>query len=303
MRAIAYLGFALIVLAGTAAYISTTPNPLPGISPALRSPDVKNGEYVFNVGGCSNCHVTVGQKDRLRLGGGNSLKSPFGEFLVPNISSDKMAGIGSWSELQFVNAMLRGIGRNGEHLFPSFPYTSYQRMTIEDVRDLYAFLKTVPEEKRASENHRLWFPFSIRRGVGLWKFLFFDGGPAAPTAANESARGSYLVEGAGHCAECHSARNWLGAIVPERLFAGGREPGGKGWIPNITPHRDGLSEWTTEDFEFFLETGFTPEGIAVGSTMAEVITGTSRLTREDRRAMAGYLKSLPSRPGKKPADE
>ncbi len=301
MRAIAYLGSALVVLAGTVAYFLTTPKPLPSVSPALRSPDVKNGEYLFNVGGCSNCHVTVGQKDRLRLGGGHTLKSPFGDFLVPNISSDKVVGIGSWTELQFVNAVLRGVGRNGEHLFPSFPYTSYQRMTIDDVRDIFAFLKTVPEENRASENHRLWFPFNIRRGVGLWKFLFFDGGPAAPAAANELARGSYLVEGPGHCAECHSGRNWLGAIIPEHRFAGGPEPGGKSWVPNITPHRDGLSEWTTKDFEFFLETGFTPEGIAVGSTMAEVITGTSRLTVEDRKAMAGYLKSLPPRPGKKPA--
>jgi mono/diheme cytochrome c family protein len=303
MRAISYLVSALVVLAGVVGYWLTTPKPLTSISPALGSPDVNKGEYVFNAAGCSNCHATIGQNDRLKLGGGHSLKSPFGDFLVPNISSDKEAGIGSWSELEFANAMLRGIGRNGEHLFPSFPYTSYQRMTIEDVRDLFAFLKTVPAENRASENHRVWFPFNIRRGVGLWKFLFFDGGPAAPTVAIETARGSYLVEGPGHCAECHSERNWLGAIIPERRFAGGREPGGKGWIPNITPHRDGLSEWTPKDMEFFLETGFTPDGIAVGSTMADVIRGTSRLTAEDRRAMAGYLKSLPPRAGKKPGDK
>ena len=303
MRAIAYLGSALIALAGVVGYLLTTPKPLSSVGSALRAPDVKNGEYLFNAGGCANCHATVGQKDRLRLGGGHILKSPFGDFVVPNISSDKVAGIGSWSELQFINAMLRGIGRNGEHLFPSFPYTSYQRMPIEDVRDVFAFLKTVPAENRASENHRLSFPFNIRRGVGLWKLLFFDGGPAAPNAANETARGSYLVEGPGHCAECHSARNWLGAIVPERRFAGGQEPGGKSWVPNITPHRDGLSEWSAKDFEFFLETGFTPDGIAVGSTMADVIKGTSQLTVEDRRAMAAYLTSLPPRPGKKPADK
>ena len=304
MRFITYLGAAVVALAGVVAYYVTEPKPLLTIGPAFRAPDISKGEYLFNAGGCSNCHATVGQKDRLRLGGGHSLKSPFGAFLVPNISSDPAAGIGSWSELQFVNAMLRGVGRDGEHLFPSFPYTSYQRMTIVDVQDLYTFLKTVPRDSRVSEEHLVSFPFNIRRAVGLWKLLYFDGGSIAPPNANEPAseRGAYLVEGPGHCAECHSPRSWLGAIVPDRRFAGGQEPGGKSWVPNITQHRDGLSEWTTKDFEFFLQTGFTPEGAAVGSAMAEVIRGTSRLTVADRSAMARYLKSLPPRPGRKPAD-
>jgi mono/diheme cytochrome c family protein len=177
-------------------------------------------------------------------------------------------------------------------------------MTIEEVRDVFAFLKTVPRESRPSEKHLVKFPFNIRRAVGFWKLLYFEGGPLAPLKTNEPEleRGSYLVEGPGHCAECHSGRNWLGAIVPERRFAGGREPGGRSWVPNITQHREGLSEWTAKDFEFLLETGFTPEGIAVGSTMADVIRGTSRLTVDDRRAMARYLKFLLPRPGKKPAD-
>jgi mono/diheme cytochrome c family protein len=198
--------------------------------------------------------------------------------------------------------MLRGVGPNGEHLYPAFPYTSYQRMSVDDVRDLFAFLKTLPAEAVASEPHALPFPFNIRRGLGLWKLLYLDGKAFTPDPAKSAAlnRGAYLVEGPGHCAECHSPRNVFGGIIPDRRFAGGIDAEGKGWVPNITPHADGVPSWTAKDMEFFLESGLAPDGASVGDTMSDVISNTSKLTPEDRTAMAAYLKSLPPRAGKAP---
>lgn len=302
VRMVLGLSALLGVLALAAAYALTVPAVLPPTALVARTPDPSNGAYVFNAGGCANCHATVGQKDRLRLGGGYAIKSPFGVFKSPNISSDPVRGIGDWSELDFVNAVLRGVGRGGEHLFPSFPYTSYQRVSLDDVRDLYAFLKTVPPDSRPSEAHDLAFPFNVRRGVGLWKRLFVDGKAltADPTRTAEFNRGAYLVEGLGHCAECHSSRNMLGGIAAESRFAGGIDPGGRDWTPNITPHADGLSTWTVADHESLLESGFTPDSTPVGGAMGDVVAGTAKLTPADRKAMATYLKALPARPGKAP---
>ncbi len=292
----------LIVIAGAALYLLTIPSVLSESELAPRTADLANGETMFHAGGCASCHATPGQEDKTRLGGGVALNTAFGTFRAPNISPDPQHGIGSWSEIEFVNAMLRGVGRNGEHLYPSFPYTSYQRMTVDDVRDLFAFMKTLPAVERPSEPHDLKFPFNVRRAVGLWKLLYMDGRTFQPDPTREAAlnRGAYLVEGPGHCAECHSPRDSLGGIIPERRFAGGPDPEGKGWVPNITPHEDGLASWSANDIAYLLESGFTPDYDSVGSSMADVVANTSKLSAEDRAAIAAYLKSLPPRPGARP---
>lgn len=292
----------LIVIAGAALYLLTIPSVLSESELAPRTADLANGETMFHAGGCASCHATPGEEDKTRLGGGLALNTAFGTFRAPNISPDPQHGIGSWSEIEFVNAMLRGIGRNGEHLYPSFPYTSYQRMTVDDVRDLFAFMKTLPAVDRPSEPHDLKFPFNVRRAVGLWKLLYMDGRTFQPDPTREADlnRGAYLVEGPGHCAECHSPRDSLGGIIPERRFAGGPDPEGKGWVPNITPHEDGLASWSANDIAYLLESGFTPDYDSVGSSMADVVANTSKLSAEDRAAIAAYLKSLPPRPGARP---
>jgi mono/diheme cytochrome c family protein len=276
-----------------------------GLTPESLNPrtaNLSNGEILFNVGGCASCHATPGQSDRLKLGGGGALKTTFGTFKAPNISSDKNAGIGDWNELAFVNAMLRGVGRFGEHLYPAFPYTSYQRMSIDDVRDLFAFMRTLPADGTPSKPHTLSFPFNIRRAVGLWKLLFLDGKPFQPDPIRSILlnRGAYLVEGPGHCVECHSPRNMLGAIQTSQLFAGGINPAGTGFVPNITQHKDGIAGWSQADIEFFLNEGFTPDGASVDSEMEAVVDNISRLPADDRAAMAAYIKSLPARPGRPP---
>ena len=293
----------LAIIGLAAFYVLTIPSTLSPDALNPRTAVLANGETMFNVGGCANCHATPGQDNRLRLGGGLGLRSPFGNFKVPNISSDPTYGIGSWTELQFANAILKGVGRNNEHLFPALPYVSYQRMSLDDVRDLYAFLKTVPRDSKPSEPHEVPFPFNVRRILGGWKLLFLDGKPFAPDRTKDAVynRGAYLVEGPGHCAECHSARNLLGGIKPSERFAGGADPEGKGWVPNITPHANGLAEWSATDLEFMLQTGLTPAGASAGSNMAAVIRSISKLTAEDRHAIAVYLNALPPRPGSKPA--
>lgn len=292
---------ALLAIAGTGLfYVLTIPKPaVTGTLPA-RTANLGNGEIMFNAGGCASCHATPKQEDTRRLGGGLALNTPFGRFHVPNLSSDAAHGIGAWSEEAFVNAMLRGVGRNGEHLYPAFPYTSYQRMSLDDVRDLFAFLRTLPAETTSNRPHELPFPFNVRRGLGLWKLIYLDGQMFVPDASRSAQlnRGAYLVEGPSHCAECHSERDLLGGILPERRFAGGPHPEGKGWIPNITPGANGIAAWSDKDIAYLLETGTTPDYDSVGSNMADVVVNTGKLPAQDREAMAAYIKTLPPRAGK-----
>jgi len=297
----------LVVIAGVIAlgafWILTMPKTVADSALGPHTPDLANGRTMFYAGGCSACHAVPGQKDDTRLSGGLGLKSPFGTFYVPNISPDQKDGIGGWSEAQFVTAMTRGTGPDGTHLYPAFPYTSYQRMRVEDVRDLFAFLKTLPPVSGRVRDHDIAFPFNIRRGLGMWKLLFLDGQPFKPDPAKPMAwnRGAYLAEGPGHCAECHSPRNFMGGIIAAQRYGGGPNPEGKGWIPNIT--QKDLKDWSDKDIAYLLETGQTPEGDSVGAQMAEVVRHTAQISADDRMAIAAYIKSLPPVEGPKPPPE
>lgn len=288
------LAAALAFAVALSAYWWTTaaPHVLAVTAPAY-TPNIANGLTIFNAGGCSSCHAVPGQPDRTRLGGGLAIPSPFGTFFAPNISPDPADGIGRWSEAEFVAAVTRGISPTGSHYFPAFPYTSYQLANIEDVRDLFAYLKTLPAVSGKVRDHDVPFPFNIRRNIGIWKLLFMDGKPFMPDAARSAQwnRGAYLVNSLGHCAECHSPRNFLGGIIAAQRFAGGPSPEGEGWVPNIT--QKGLGEWSEKDIAYFLETGEMPEGDSAGGLMARVIKNTSQLSPDDRAAIAEYLKSLP----------
>jgi mono/diheme cytochrome c family protein len=285
------------VFAGAAAlglywWLTAVPFAL-AVTASAYTPNVANGLTAFNAGGCSSCHAVPGQPDRLKLGGGLALSSPFGTFYVPNISPDPADGIGRWSETDFVRAVTQGIAPAGFHYFPAFPYTSYQHAKVDDVRDLFAYLKTLPAVAGKVRDHDVPFPFNIRRNIGIWKLLFMDGKPFVrdDTHSPQWNRGAYLVNGLGHCAECHSGRNFLGGIVGARRFAGGPNPEGEGWVPNIT--QKGLADWSAKDIAYFLETGQTPDMDSAGGPMARVIKNTSQLSPPDRAAMADYIKSLP----------
>jgi mono/diheme cytochrome c family protein len=289
--------FAVLILAGMAViggfWWLTAPPARWAPGTIAYTPNPANGEIVFNAGGCSSCHAVPNQPDRMKLGGGLAIPSPFGTFYAPNISQDPTDGIGRWSEADFVNAVMKGISPEGEHYFPAFPYTSYAHATVRDVRDLFAYMKTLPAVAGEVRDHDLPFPFNIRRNVGIWKRLFMEGGLRMPDQARSPSwnRGAYLVNGFGHCAECHSPRNLLGGIIASQRFAGGPDPDGKGWVPNIT--QKGLSNWNDKDIAYFLESGMTPDGDSAGGSMVAVIKNTSRLPASDRAAIAEYVKSLP----------
>jgi mono/diheme cytochrome c family protein len=289
-RKLAVLILAVVVVGMGVFWFVTRPATV-GSLPAY-APDVANGETVFNVGGCASCHAVPGEP-RTMLGGGLALRSPFGTFYAPNISPHPSNGIGSWSEADFVAAMIRGTSPQGTHYYPAFPYGSYQLATLADVRDLFAYIKTLPPLSGRIRPHELAFPFDIRRLVGVWKLFFLDSGPFTPDPVRSAEwnRGAYLVNGLGHCAECHSPRNMLGGIVAAQRFAGGPNPEGEGWVPNIT--QKGLKDWSEKDLAYFLKTGELPDGDTAGGSMARVIRNTSLLSDADRAAMAIYLKSLP----------
>jgi mono/diheme cytochrome c family protein len=255
--------------------------------------NLQNGKTMFVAGGCSNCHATPNQPDRTQLGGGLALKTDFGTFYAPNISPDPDDGIGRWTEEQFVTAMVKGTSPQGTHYYPVFPYTSYHLIGVADLRDLYAHLKTLPAVKGRAPEHDVASPFNIRRLVGLWKLRYLGDGAFRPdpTKSEKWNRGAYLVNGPGHCGECHTPRDRLGGPIGEQHLAGGPNPEGEGWIPNITQF--GLKDWSEGDIAFALESGLTPDGDSLGGPMAPVIRGLAQLPARDREAIAAYLKSLP----------
>lgn len=299
LRLIKYL-FILGVLAAVAAAVPAfAPSVIwstPELPEGMPAPDAKRGEYVYRASGCASCHTAKGAAAK-PLAGGYRLKTDFGTFVTPNITPDRETGIGAWSETDFIRAMTIGVSPDGRHYYPSFPYTSYTRMTLLDIRDLWAYLKTVPAVKATHPDHELGFPYSIRPGLGVWKVFFFSPGrfQADDAKSKDWNRGAYLVTGPGHCGECHTPRNFLGVPDSSRAMAGTPKGPEGGAIPNITPHKtDGIGNWSRDEVVSMLEIGMTPSGDSVGGTMGKVIeNGTSKLTATDRTAIAIYLLSLP----------
>jgi len=249
------------------------------------------GRNVFFLAGCESCHMSPGQQDRFRLGGGLELKTPFGSFFPPNISPDSVDGIGKWSAADFADALLEGVSPSGEHYFPAFPYPSYRRMSVRDVRDLFAFLRTTPPVAGKAPRHAIRFPYSIRRAVGLWKLIYLPtiADPPEGDPSDLEALGRYIVQGPGHCSECHSPRDFLGGVIAGRRLTGGPLPDGKGKAPDITA--TGLADWSENDVADALATGFKPDGDTLGSAMASVVRSISQASDQDRAAIARYLKT------------
>lgn len=274
------LAVTLVVLAAVAGgvWFLSTPQPLPASVLPAEAGNPVNGEKLFWAGGCVSCHASaddlasfnpmfapVAAAD-VRLGGGKALVTPAGTFFPPNISPDKEHGIGSWTMLDFINAMKRGIAPGGRHLYPAFPYTSYQRMSVKDLVDLKVFMDALPAVTTPSQPNALAFPFSMRWTLGLWKRLFLDGNEFKPDPAKgaDINRGAYLVQGPGHCNECHTRRVLFGAIGLAALdrfagvgmfggldrahaLAGAPNPSGTGKpIPNITTGPGGIEGGAAE---------------------------------------------------------
>jgi mono/diheme cytochrome c family protein len=257
--------------------------------------DAKRGLYVSQAAGCLGCHTE--EKDNAQpYAGGRALKTPFGTFFGPNITPHPEAGIGRWSEQDFMRAMREGRRPDGAHYYPAFPYPSFTQITDADLRDLWAYVRSLPPSSRKSEPHNLRFPFGWRWLLWGWKLLFFKPGPSAPDPARSAMlnRGSYLVNALGHCGECHTPRNFLGAPKGSRYLAGAKLGEGAG-ASNLTPTR--LKDKSDAEIKDFLQTGMTPDGDVAAESMAEVVRNTTgKLTAEDLDAVVAYLRSLPPLP-------
>ena len=303
MRVIRILLFLVVAAAVAACIPAFFPSLIwqaPKTGPESSTADAAKGAYLFAMSGCAGCHT---RKDGSPLAGGREIASPFGVFVSPNITPDSATGIGGWMEADFNRAMTLGLSPDERHYYPAFPYVSYTRMTLEDLRDLWAYLKSIPPVTSRTAGHRLAFPYSVRPGLGLWKLLFLEPGRYRrdPGKSRSWNRGAYIVTGPAHCGECHTRRNILGGLRNSVQLAGAPGYGdGKtkiGGAPNITPHKKkGIGSWSPEEVAFALQTGVTPPGDVMGGEMEEVVANvTARLTDADRRSIVEYLRSVPAK--------
>jgi mono/diheme cytochrome c family protein len=259
---------------------------------------VARGAYLATAAGCANCHTDSAHGGQ-PYAGGLALGTPFGTFYTPNITPDPETGIGRWTDAQFLRALREGVRPDGANYFPAFPYTSYTNILDEDAGAIKAFLLAQPPVRQPNRPHDVSFPFSWRFLQNFWKLLFFTEGPFQPAPDRGAAynRGAYLVTALAHCGECHTPRNTLGGMDPDRFLAGAPPPGPGGKkAPNITPDpQTGIGNWSDDDILGVLTDGHTPEFDQVGGPMAEVVKDTAKLSEEDRRAIVVYLRSVPAK--------
>lgn len=282
MRGIAVVSFWLVITA---------------VPPVVADDVMRRGEYLFRAAGCANCHTDEKNKGA-PLAGGRALKTPFGTFYSPNITPDPETGIGLWSEADFVRALREGIDDEGKHLYPAFPYTSYSLLTDTDLHAIRIYLFNQKPVRQANKPHELPWYLRFRASLRIWKMLFFNPGPFQPQPGQSAAwnRGAYLATAIAHCGECHTPRNFLGGFNELQRFGGNPDGIDGAKAPNITPDKKtGIGKWSQGDLADYLETGAMPDGDYAGDAMAEVIDNSlSQLTKDDRKAIAVYVMSLPA---------
>ena len=286
LLAVALIGFGVF-------WYLTRPSTLPDAAFVGITGDANRGEAVFWATGCASCHMADGAKGdaQLVLTGGQKFPSDFGTFIAPNISPDRDQGIGGWTLPAFANAITRGVSPDGQHYYPALPYAAYNKMTQQDVADLKSFMDGLPPSATASLPHDIAFPFTIRRGLGLWKLLFLKTDwVLTGDLTDQQTRGRYITEAMAHCGECHTPRNPIGGLKRGLWLSGAPDPSGKGTIPNITP---GKLDWSEDAIVEYLTSGFTPDFDTASSHMVNVVENMARLPDTDRQAVATYLKALP----------
>jgi mono/diheme cytochrome c family protein len=250
---------------------------------------IERGRYLTIVGDCAACHTLPGSGHE--LAGGRTIETPFGNLVAPNITPDPLTGVGAWTDDEFANALLKGTGRNGTHLYPAMPYTYYTKITRDDALAIRAYLDTVPAVQHAVKSNQLPFPVNIRASMAVWNKLFFHEGRFIPVAGKSDQwnRGAYLTEGLGHCGMCHTPKNFLGADDTTKRLHGYSL---QGWFaPDITNDpRRGLGGWSVEDIVAYLETGHNKTAAATGPMSETLNLSTSKMSEADLHAIAGYLK-------------
>lgn len=259
---------------------------------------VDKGRYIAVAGDCVACHTAPGSEKP--FAGGYGLQTPFGTIVASNITSDKGTGIGNWTEEQFARALRRGVGRSGEHLYPAMPYTSYAKMSDDDVHNLWTYMKTVPAVTNKVDSNTLPFPYNVRLLMIGWNLLFFHDGPLKPAADRSAqwARGQYLVEALEHCAACHTPKNALGGDSSQ-AFQGASLQGW--WAPEITNSKtSGIGDWSEQQIVDYLKTGGNHMAVAAGPMAEAVTNSTQHLTDDNLASIAVYLKSINGSAAAKP---
>lgn len=261
---------------------------------------VERGRYLSGAAGCVSCHTDT-ENEGLSFAGGHRLETPFGIFVVPNITPDTGTGIGDWSDNEFVAAVLHGESPSGGYYYPAFPYPSYAGMREQDALDIKAYLDSLKPVTNKTGEHELRWYLPGRWAMSVWQLIFspWDFNPLPVDSSEAMQRGAYLVHHLSHCGECHTPRNALGALISGQELAGVPKQGEQAGSPNITNDKNtGIGEWSATDLELFLDLGMLPDGDFAGSSMAAVIDhSTSQLTAEDRQAMVTFLRSISSTPG------
>ncbi len=260
----------------------------PATGPALQQ-QIKRGEYIARLSDCTACHTAQGGKP---FAGGYALQTPFGKILSSNITSDPETGIGGWTQEQFDRAVRHGIGKHG-YMYAAMPYTAYARLTDEDLTDLWTYIRSLPPEKHQVTENQLPFPYNQRWALAGWNLLFFKDGVFRhdPQASDSVNRGNYLVNGPGHCASCHTAKNMLGGDSSAYLEGASLQ----GWFaPDLTanPHT-GLGRWSPEDIVSYLHSGSNRITSSSGPMTEAIENSTQYMTNNDLHAIADYLRSLP----------
>ncbi len=256
-------------------------------------PKLRQGEYVFNLAGCRHCHSA---DDGEPLAGGRPMATPFGTFYTPNITPDPAYGIGAWSEADLARALRHGRSPDGNAYFPAFPFTAYTRINDADLRALFAYLMAQPPSPRANREHELAWFLRWRIAARVWQWLFFEPEALEVRADRGTSwnRGAYIAEALAHCQECHTPRNTLGALRPDRAYAGNPQGPEGELVPNITAHRQtGIGNWSDESLTEFFRFGELPDGEYTTGSMEPVIEGIGKLTDSDRAALVEYIGSLP----------
>ena len=265
----------------------------PAAGPASTVSQIQQGEYLARAGDCVSCHSAPGEEP---YSGGLKLITPFGYMLTPNITPDPETGIGDWSAEDFYRAVQDGVNKRGHYLYPVMPYDFYTKATRADIDAIFAYLRTLKPVKNEVEVNHLSFPFDIRLSMIAWRELYFNEGVQKPDATRSASwnRGAYLVEGFGHCSDCHSPRNLLGGIEKSKDQTGAVVDG---WFAlNLTANiANGLGSWSVADIATYLKTGAYPGKTTALGPMAEVVHNSlSYLTDADAQSVAEYLKTLPA---------
>ena len=287
---------AAVVAAAGILFAVTAAHPSGRALPA-HPPDPTNGELIYHAGGCISCHKASATAGVTGLpSGGAEFPTPVGTFWPGNLTPDVETGLGSWTEQQFVDAVMDGVSRTGRHYFPAFPYPAYRNMRVEDVLDLWAYLQTLEPVHSPSRDAKLPLSGMARRSVGLWKRLALGEAGIDPDPDRSSSwnRGAYLANAPGHCGECHTPRNALMISDPRRAFAGGPHPrGDKGAVPSLLALKERGRYSDVSDLTLALQYGETLgyDRLSSGG-MADVQMNLAMLPEDDLQAIAEYLLSL-----------